>query len=136
MDWAAVGMTSLVLSAFAVHHLSDDEKRSLLRRIYEHLEPGGSFVLFDAFRPEDPLADAIIERLACLEIQRRVQDARGTAPTLESIIARDREKKGSEGDQEASVDAHLRWLRETGFEGVVPVFLENRLGGIAAVKPA
>ena len=135
LDWSAVGKTSLVFSAFAVHHISDDEKRSLLRRIFEHLEPGGAFVLFDMFRPEDPAADAIIERLACLEIQRRVQDARGSAPTLESIIARDREKKGTEGDQEASVDAHLRWLRETGFDGVTLVFLENRFGGIVAVKP-
>jgi tRNA (cmo5U34)-methyltransferase len=136
MDWSAIGTTSLVFSAFAVHHLSDDEKRNLFRETFAYLEPGGSFILFDAFRPKDSVASAMVDRLACLEIQRRVQDARGSAPPLETILARDREAGEAEGDQEASVDAHLGWLRETGFDGVLPVFLENRFGGIAAVKPA
>ena len=136
MDWSAIGTTSLVLSGFAIHHLADDEKRTLLRNIFDHLEPRGSFILLDAFRPEDPSADAILERLACLDIQRRVQDARGSAPALESIIARDREAKEAEGDREASVDAHVRWLNETGFEAILPFFLEGRMGGIVAVKPA
>jgi len=136
MDWAAVGTTSLVFSAFAVHHLSHDEKRALLGKVFEHLEPGGTFVLFDAFRPEDPLADEIVEKLACREIQRRVQQARGTAPALESIIERDRESKGAEGDREASFEAQLRWLRDTGFVGVAPIFLDVRMGGMVATKPS
>lgn len=135
VDWSAVGPTSLVFSAFAIHHLSDDEKRDLLRTIYENLEPGGSFILFDAFRPEDAAADALVQRLACLEIQRRVLAARGTAPPIESIIARDREAKEAEGDQETSLETHLAWLRKAGFEGVVPIFLDIRMGGIVALKP-
>lgn len=136
LDWSAVGTTSLVLSAFAIHHLFHEEKRRLLKQVFGHLEPGGAFILFDAFRPEDVAADAIIQRLACLEIQRRVETARGSAPPLDRIIARDNEAKDTEGDQEASIEAHLSWLREIGFEGVVPVFLDIRMGGIVAFKPA
>lgn len=136
MDWAAVGTTSLVFSAFALHHLSHDEKRSLLGEVFEHLEPAGTFVLFDSFRPEDPIADEIVERLACREIQRRVRHARGTAPPLESIIERDRESKGAEGDREASFEGQLRWLRDTGFVGVAPIFLDVRMGGMIATKPS
>lgn len=136
LDWSAVGPTSLMFSAFAIHHLSDHDKRDLLRKIFENLEPGGSFILFDAFRPEDAAADALVQRLACLEIQRRVEEARGTAPPLESIIARDREAKEAEGDQGTSVETHLRWLREAGFGGVVPVFLDIRMGGIVAIRPS
>jgi SAM-dependent methyltransferase len=80
MDWSVVGSTSLVFSSFAIHHLSHDEKRALFGRIFEHLEPSGFFILFDAFRPDDTKADAIVERLSCLDIERRVRDARGTAP--------------------------------------------------------
>lgn len=136
LDWSAVGNPSLVFSAFAVHHLSDDEKRVLLRLVFEHLEPGGSFVLFDSFRPDDPAADAIVERLACMEIRRRVEEARGAAPALERVIARDREVSAAEGDQEASMESHLRWLRDAGFVSVAPVFLDARLGGVVAFKPA
>jgi tRNA (cmo5U34)-methyltransferase len=134
-DWSSVGTTALVFSGFAFHHFSYDEKRSLLRKIFEYLDPGGSFVLFDSFRPEDSRADELLGRMAGLEIQRRVRESGGTAPPLERIIARDRESKQAHGVQEASVETHMHWLRETGFESVVPVFLDVRTGGIVAFKP-
>jgi ubiquinone/menaquinone biosynthesis C-methylase UbiE len=134
-DWSSVGTTALVFSAFGFHHFSYDEKRNLLRKIFEYLDPGGSFVLFDLFRPEDSRADALVGRMAGLEIQRRVEVAGETAPPLERIIARDRESKDAHGVQEASVETHTHWLRETGFESVVPIFLDARMGGIVAFKP-
>jgi tRNA (cmo5U34)-methyltransferase len=134
VDWSTLGATQLVFSAFAIHHLSDDEKRGLFRQIFEHIEPNGRFILFDSFRPDDPIADELVERLTCLDIQRRVRDAKGTEVPLERIIARDREVKAAEGDQEASFEAQLRWLREVGFESVAPVFLDVRMGGVVAAK--
>lgn len=136
LNWDSIGTTtSLVFSAFAIHHLAHEEKRALLSEIFEHLEPAGHCILFDSFRPEDPRADEIIERLTCIDIQRRVREARGTDAPLERIIGRDREVKAAEGDRESSFEAHLRWLRELGFEGVAPVFLEARMGGIIGSKP-
>ena len=135
MDWSRVHATSLVFSAFALHHLSGDEKMQLFEGIFEHIEPGGRFILFDSFRPEDPTANAIIERLTCIEIERRVREERGSAPPLEQIIARDRESKTAEGDRESSFETHLRWFRELGFETVAPIFLDLRMGGIVAIKP-
>lgn len=137
LDWGSIGTTTpLVFSAFAIHHLANDEKRALLHEIFDHLEPAGHFILFDSFRPEDPRADEIIERLSCIDIQRRVRDARGSEAPLERIIARDREVKAAEGDREASFETHLRWLRELGFEGVAPVFLDARMGGMIGSKPS
>lgn len=81
MDWSVVEATPLIFSAFAFHHLPHDEKGSLFRRIFEHLEPSGHFILFDSFRPDDQKADEIIERLACLDIERRVRNARGVGAT-------------------------------------------------------
>jgi SAM-dependent methyltransferase len=136
IDWSKLGATPLVFSAFAIHHLSNDEKQSLFDRIFERLDPAGLFILFDSFRPDDPKADDLIERLTALDIQRRVREARGTEPPLDRIIARDREVKAAEGDLEASFEASLQWLREVGFESVTPVFLDARMGGVVATKPA
>ena len=136
VDWSALGPVPLVFSAFALHHLSHDEKRGLFRQVREHLDDAGVFILFDSFRPDDPKADELIERLTCMDIERRVRDAKGTVAPLDHIIARDREVKAAEGDREASYDAQLRWLREAGFESVAPVFLDARTGGIVAMKRA
>jgi SAM-dependent methyltransferase len=44
------GRYNLVYSSYAIHHLSDAQKRSFLKDLYAHLEPGGSFFLIDIFR--------------------------------------------------------------------------------------
>src|SRR5437879_6353568 len=72
IDWSTIGMVPVVFSAFAIHHLSDDEKRSLFSRIFDHLDPAGLFIFFDSFRPDDQMADELVERLTALDIQRRV----------------------------------------------------------------
>jgi tRNA (cmo5U34)-methyltransferase len=135
LDWASLGPIPLVFSALVVHHLSHEEKRNLLTRVFEHLEPGGTFILFDSFRPDDPLADGIIERLTAMQIHRDVEAVKGSAPPHEHIIGKDREVKEAEGDREASIEAALGWLREAGFHGVTTVFQELRFAGIVALKP-
>ena len=47
-------MTSLVMSAFAIHHGESDEAyRSVYQRIYEALKPGGIFINLDHVAGED-----------------------------------------------------------------------------------
>ena len=45
------GSYDAISSVLAVHHLVADEKRHLFSRIWEHIEPGGIFVIADYFRP-------------------------------------------------------------------------------------
>ena len=45
------GAYDAIVSILAVHHLYPDEKRHLFSRIWEHIEPGGVFLLADYFRP-------------------------------------------------------------------------------------
>lgn len=54
------GPFDLVASALTVHHLDDEAKAELFRRVRRVLGPGGRFVLADVVRPEDP-SDAVIE---------------------------------------------------------------------------
>ncbi len=48
------GPVDVVVSALAVHHLTDDEKGDLLTRVAARLAPGGCFVLGDVIVPDDP----------------------------------------------------------------------------------
>ena len=67
------GSYDAIVSILAVHHLYADEKRHLFSRIWEHIEPGGVFLLADYFRPA-------MDRLSELyQLPRRARSARGRA---------------------------------------------------------
>jgi tRNA (cmo5U34)-methyltransferase len=48
------GYFDLVVSALSVHHLEDNAKADLFRRIASRLAPAGRFVLADVVEPVDP----------------------------------------------------------------------------------
>ena len=122
----------IVFSAFAIHHLGDDDKRKVYEQIYRCLESDGIFILFDSFRPREEQADRLLEYLCCLDIKRRAENARSRPLDIERVIARDRENKCNEGDREASLPDQLAWLHEIGFRNVTTIFQESRYAGLVA----
>ena len=54
----------VVVSALAIHHLSDPEKWRLFRRVYRCLAPGGYFGDADDHLPEDPIFDTRYSQIA------------------------------------------------------------------------
>jgi tRNA (cmo5U34)-methyltransferase len=54
----------VVVSALAIHHLSDPEKWRLYRRIHRWLSPGGYFGDGDDHLPEDPVFDMRYSEIA------------------------------------------------------------------------
>jgi ubiquinone/menaquinone biosynthesis C-methylase UbiE len=56
-----------VVSALAIHHLSDPEKWRLFRRIYRALPSGGYFGDGDDHLPEDPVFDTRFSQIASTE---------------------------------------------------------------------
>ncbi len=53
-----------VVSALAIHHLTDREKWGLFRRVYQSLRAGGYFGDADDHLPEDPLFDQRYAQIA------------------------------------------------------------------------
>jgi tRNA (cmo5U34)-methyltransferase len=53
-----------IVSALAIHHLSDAKKQRLFRRVYEALTPGGYFGDGDDHLPEDSTFDARFAQIA------------------------------------------------------------------------
>ncbi len=91
-DW---GTFDAVVSAFAIHHVSDDRKRSLYGEIHDHLEPGGVFCnLEHVASPTPELHDAFLTAIGSSRL--------GDDPS----------------NQLLDVATQLRWLSELGFQQV------------------
>ena len=102
------GSYDAIVSILAVHHLHSDEKRHLFSRIWEHIEPGGVFLLADYFRPaKDRLSD--LYRLPA-------------EPDGHEI----------EHDHPDTAAEHLAWLIAAGFAAVDVVWKYDDVGVLVA----
>jgi tRNA (cmo5U34)-methyltransferase len=94
-----------IVSSLSIHHLPHPEKRSLFRKIFEHLNDGGAFVNADQAAGETPYYDAYFR-------ERWDESVEASGLGAEAIEAsRERRKQ----DLNAKVGDQLRWLREAGF---------------------
>jgi len=104
-----LGTHDAVCSSFAIHHVSDERKRSLYREIWEILEPGGVFCnLEHVSSPTSRLPQRFIDLIGDQED--------------ESNILLD-------------VETQLLWLRDIGFEDVACLWKWRELALLAGVKP-
>jgi SAM-dependent methyltransferase len=90
-----LGTFDLVVSAWVIHHLPDERKRSLYSEVLDLLEPGGTFCIIDLVAMNTP------------ELQNRA---------LEIFASISDEEDTS--DQPAPIREQLDWLHESGFANV------------------
>lgn len=102
------GAYDAIVSILAVHHLWADEKRHLFSRIWEHIEPGGVFLLADYFRPA-------MDRLS------ELYDLPATPDAHEA-----------EHDHPDTTAEHLAWLTAAGFAAVDVVWKYDDVGVLVA----
>jgi len=105
------GMFDAIVSVLTVHHLWPDEKRHLFARLWEHLAPGGIFVLADVFLPAGDRA--------------RQLGGRRTA-----------RRKPNDPDRPDTAADQLRWLSAAGFAAAEVVWVYEDVGVLAAWKAA
>jgi tRNA (cmo5U34)-methyltransferase len=110
------GPWDLVISALAIHHLTDSDKQALFRRIRTALRPGGLFVNAEQVLGPTPEAEARYARLWLAQVR--------THGVPEAEIAKAQERMLH--DRCATVEDQLRWLREAGFAEVDCSFKEWR----------
>lgn len=118
------GPWDAIVSALAIHHLDDEDKRRLLRRAHAALRPGGVFV--NAEQVAGPTA-----RLDRLYKEWHEREARALGATAT-------EWRGAEErmllDRCAPAEAQVGWMREAGFADADCLFKDHRFAVLAGVR--
>jgi tRNA (cmo5U34)-methyltransferase len=116
------GPWDAVVSALAIHHVTDDTKRTLFARVHEALAPGGVFVN----------AEQVAAPTRFLEdVHAKAHEAHARAAgsdDAEWVAARGR----MEADRCATLDDQLGWLREAGFADVDCIYKRHSFAVLVA----
>lgn len=119
------GPYDAVVSGLSIHHLEDDAKQALFRRVFRALRPGGVFVNADQVAGPTLGRDALYRALWLQSVR-----AAGVAEA-ELDAARERMTH----DRLAPLAAQLKWLAEAGFVEVDCGFKHWSFVVYAGVKP-
>lgn len=116
------GPWDAVVSALAIHHLEDPDKRTLFARVRAGLAPGGIFVNAEQVAaPSAFLAERYLEHH-----ERHARDAGSDAG--EWAAARGR----MAADRLATAEDQIAWLREAGFADVDAVYKRHGFAVLVA----
>lgn len=120
------GPWSAVVSALAIHHLSDDDKRALFSRVHAALGPGGVFVNAEQVQAPTPALQQVY-------VDRHRSEARAAGATADEWGAAVERMRV---DRCATVEDQLSWLRAAGFADADCLFKDHRFAVLVAVRGA
>lgn len=121
-DPLPAGPWDAIVSALAIHHLADEDKRGLFARIHAELRAGGVFV--NAEQVSGP-TDLFSERYEAWH-ERRAREAGSDDAEWEGAVER------MAYDRCADVESQLRWLRQAGFDDADCLFKDHRFAVLVA----
>lgn len=124
----------VVYSSYALHHLTREEKTSVVREAVSLLRVGGWFVNADIIAADTPDVETRIQEIRVNGI---VERAGGIDPRFRDYDATRRfldELEANEGDQPLTLKDDLRVLRDAGLHDVAIFWLEYREAVIGGWK--
>ncbi len=107
----------VIVSGFAIHHSTDDRKRTIYHEIHGLLRPGGVFVNIEHVASASPLGEALFERTYA-EHQLSFRRDQGEDITLDTALHELQSCPAKAANKLAPVETQLAWLRESGFVDV------------------
>ncbi len=111
------GTFDIVISGFAIHHLTDDRKRELYSEVLELLTPGAFFINIEHVSSRTPwLTDAFDELLTDSFYDHQL--ASGQDVTRAQVAAEYVHRPDKQENILAPVETQCDWLRELGFVDV------------------
>jgi tRNA (cmo5U34)-methyltransferase len=131
---AGVESLDVVYSSYALHHLTREEKTSVVREAVSLLRPGGWLVNADIIVADTPHVE---ERIQDIRVNGIVKRAGGADPRFVDYEATRRfldELEANEGDQPLTLKDDLRVLRDAGLRDVAVFWLEYREAVIGGWK--
>ncbi len=120
-----IGEYDLVISSLSIHHLTDDEKASLFKTVFNLLKPAGAFINIDQIRGET-------ETLRRLNWNRWLNHVQSSGATEEQIRASI--ERRTTYDKDALLADQINWLKQAGFSDVDVVYKNFFLGVFLAIK--
>jgi tRNA (cmo5U34)-methyltransferase len=111
------GPFNVIVSGFAIHHLTDERKRALYREIYDLLTAGGVFLNCEHVASATPRGEQIFEAALTAHLYHRRRE-KGQDVALEQIRREFLERPDRAANILALVEDQCRWLREIGYRDV------------------
>lgn len=113
-----------VVSSLSIHHLADADKRTVFRKVYEALAPGGVFVNAEQVAGPTAELEARYKKLWLAQ----AREAGATEEQIDGALYRMSE------DRCVSLETQLNWLRAAGFSDADCWYKENRFAVIAGTR--
>lgn len=127
----------LVVSSFAIHHLTPAEKKACVKSIWQSLRPGGMAIVLDRMWIDHPhfgVDEESFVRVVASKffpmIKKQVAQA-----SLEDVAAIVREQFIQDGDQPSGMMEHIQWFHEAGFEKVRCPFTSFGIAAVSGQRP-
>jgi tRNA (cmo5U34)-methyltransferase len=120
------GPFDAVVSALAIHHLPDADKRVLLGRVHDVLRPDGGFINAEQVAAPSP-------ELTAVYTARWIADCRALGASETEI---DGAAERMRLDRCNDVESQLRWLRDAGFCSVDCVYKAWRFAVVVGHREA
>lgn len=119
------GPFDAVVSALAIHHLSDEEKRGLYGRIFSVLSPGGVFINAEQVVGKSARLQALFETMH-LDAARQLGSS---AAEIDGAVER------MSYDKCATVADQIAWLEQAGYEDAECFFRSFRFAVFGGWRP-
>lgn len=119
------GEYEVVVSALSIHHLEDEDKRRVFRKVYGVLVGGGVFVNADQVLGPTPEIEGRYHEWWLHEAREGGVSEEDLAASLERI----------KQDKNATLEAQMAWLGEAGFEAVDCPYKNHRFAVYGGRKP-
>lgn len=119
------GMFNAVISSLAIHHLLDNDKRDLFKRIYQSLAPGGIFINGEQILGSNEWQQQLYEDM-------HLNGARALGSSEDEIRAA---QERMTHDHCSTLADQISWLREIGFQNADSFFHSFRFAVYAGWKP-
>lgn len=106
----------LIVSSFALHHMSHEDMPRFFSRLYDALAPAGRLVVADYVLTPYPRLQRQYEGVWVDWRRRNMNAAFDVEQSREAAFAEHEETKRAEGDNPAQLQNLLTWMRGAGFQ--------------------
>jgi trans-aconitate methyltransferase len=124
----------LIVSAYAIHHLTDERKRALYAEVFDCLTSGGLFLNIEHVASANASIEALSDELM-IDTQFACQRRGGSNKSREQIAREFVQRPDKAANILAAVEDQCSWLRDIGFADVDCFFKVFELAVFGGRKP-